>query len=104
MKLVPVLNELKIIYLDHHPIQVQILQQGNILNSTQSSRENFKDKFLKIISRNDEDLEIINILSEESKVTDIKGKGKLIEEDIQDIDIYFTSPSLEDLNEKVKDS
>jgi hypothetical protein len=73
------------------------------LNSTQSSRDNFKTRFLKIISRNDTDQEIINILSE-SKVTDLKGKGKLTEEDIQDIDILFTSPSLEDLNEKVKDS
>jgi hypothetical protein len=73
------------------------------LNSTQSSRENFKTKFLRIISRNDEDLEIINILSEENNEIDIKGKGKLTEEDIQDMKELFTSPSLDDLNEKAKD-
>jgi uncharacterized membrane-anchored protein YitT (DUF2179 family) len=73
------------------------------LNSTQSSKDNFREKFLRIISRNDQDSEIINILSE-NKVTDLKGKGKLTEEDIQDIETLFTSPSLEDLNEKVKDS
>jgi hypothetical protein len=77
--------------------------KGNILNSTQSSRENFKTKFLRIISRNDEDLEIINILSEENNEIDIKGKGKLTEEDIQDMKELFTSPSLDDLNEKAKD-
>jgi hypothetical protein len=74
------------------------------LNSTQSSRDNFKTKFLRIISRNDEDLEIINILSEENNEIDIKGKGKLTEEDIQDMKELFTSPSLDDLNEKAKDS
>lgn len=78
--------------------------KGNILNSTQSSRDNFKTKFLRIISRNDEDLEIINILSEENNEIDIKGKGKLTEEDIQDMKELFTSPSLDDLNEKAKDS
>jgi hypothetical protein len=76
------------------------------LNSTQSSKDNFKERFLKIISSDNESNSKISEI-------DLKGKGKLeyIEtEDFEDIELenkgksILTSPSLESLNNRASDA
>jgi hypothetical protein len=80
--------------------------KGDILNSTKSSKDNFKERFLKIISSDNESNSKISEI-------DLKGKGKLeyIETvDFEDIELenkgksILTSPSLESLNNRASDA
>jgi hypothetical protein len=74
------------------------------LNSTQSSRDNLKIRFLKLFRKNEEEQEIIDLFPKEFELTDIKGKKVLNKEDIEDMKNLFTSPSLESLNNRATEA
>ena len=74
----------------------------NILNSTQSSRDNLKIRFLKLFRRNEEEQEIIDLFPKneetDAKVIDSKDITS------KDMKKYFTSPSLESLNNRATEA
>ena len=73
--------------------------KGNILDSTQHSKLDFKSKFLQVIARNEQEDKIIKL---SDNIT--KGKDKLTDDDREDMKRLFTSPSLENLNNKAEEA
>jgi hypothetical protein len=69
------------------------------LDSTQHSKLDFKSKFLQVIARNEQEDKIIKL---SDNIT--KGKDKLTDDDREDMKRLFTSPSLENLNNKAEEA
>jgi hypothetical protein len=76
------------------------------LNSTQSSRDNLKIRFLKLFRKNEEEQEIIDLLPPSIELSDLKGKQILTDQDItsENMKKFFTSPSLESLNNRATEA
>lgn len=79
---------------------------SDILNSTQSSRDNLKIRFLKLFRKNEEEQEIIDLLPPSIELSDLKGKQILTDQDItsENMKKFFTSPSLESLNNRATEA